>query len=78
VKVTAFHLCQKNSEPNFITHGELGACKNVEGPMAAMDMRCKPEEWRLFTDSSMHSLEVVLLHKGNILPPNRLAYAVQK
>jgi hypothetical protein len=36
--------------------------------MAAMNIWYNPEKWRLFVDSSMHSLKAVLLHKGNVLP----------
>jgi hypothetical protein len=66
VKVTAFCPHQKDFE-QFITQGELTACKNVEGLMAAMNIRYNPEERQLFIDSSMHSLKAVLLHKGILL-----------
>jgi hypothetical protein len=46
--------------------------------MAAMNIRYNPEEWRLFTDSSMNSLKAVLLHKGNVLPSIPVAYAIHK
>jgi hypothetical protein len=45
VKVTAFHSRQKDFEHFFITQGELSACKNVEGLMAAMNIRYNLEEW---------------------------------
>jgi hypothetical protein len=78
VKVTAFRFRQKDFEQFFRTQGELSACKNVEGLMAAMNIRYNSEEWRLFIDSSMHSLKAVLLHKGNVLPSIPVAYAVHK
>jgi hypothetical protein len=76
--VTAFRSRQKHSEQFFITQGELSACKNVEGLMAAMNIRYNPEEWRLFIDSSMHSLKAALLQKGKVLPSIPVVYAIHK
>jgi hypothetical protein len=45
VKVTAFRSRQKGFGQFFMTQGELGACKYVEGLMAAMNIRYNPEEW---------------------------------
>jgi hypothetical protein len=78
VKVTAFRSCHKDFEQFFVTQGKLGACKNVQGLMAAINIRYNLEEWRLFKDSPMHSLKAVLLHKGNIVPSTPVAYAVHK
>jgi arabinogalactan endo-1,4-beta-galactosidase len=78
VKVTAFRTQQKDFEQFFITRGELSSCKNVEGLMAAMNIRYNPDEWRPFTDSSMHSLKALLLHEGNVLPSVPVVYAVHK
>jgi hypothetical protein len=76
--VTAFRSHQKDSKQFFITQGELSACKNIKGLMAGMNIRYILEEWRLFIDSSMHSLEAVLLHKGNVLPLIPVAYVIHK
>jgi hypothetical protein len=78
VKVTAFRSSQKDFEQFFITQGELSACKNVDGLMAAVNFTYNPKKSRLFIDSSMHSLEAVLLQKGNVLPLIPVAYAVHK
>jgi hypothetical protein len=78
VKVTAFHSRQKDFKQFFIMQSKLTACKNVEGLMAAMNIMYNLEEWRLFLDSSMHSLKAVLLHKGNKLPSIPVACAVHK
>jgi hypothetical protein len=48
------------------------------GLMAAMNIRRNLEQWQLFTDSSMHSLKPVLLHKCNILPTIPVAYVIHK
>jgi hypothetical protein len=69
-------LLPKDFEQFFITQCELCAHKNIKGVMAAMNIRSNPEEWRLFIDSSMHSLEAVLLHKGSVLPSISVAYAI--
>jgi hypothetical protein len=78
VKVTAFSSRQKDFEQFFIEEGEFSACKNVEGMMAAMNIRYNRDEWRLFMDSSMHSIKAVLLHKGKVLPSVPVACAVHK
>ena len=78
MEVTAFRSRQKDFEQFFITEGELSACKSIEGLMAAMYIRYNLEEWRLFTNSSMHSLKAVLLHKGKALPSVPVAYAIHK
>jgi hypothetical protein len=77
VKVTAFRFNQNDFEQFFITQGEFIASKNVEGLLAAMNIRQNPDEWRLFVDSSMHSLKAVL-HKGNVLPSIPVACALHK
>jgi hypothetical protein len=76
--VTAFRSRQNDFEQFVITQGELSACKNVEGLMTAMNIGYNPEEWRLFTDSSLHSLQAVLSHKGNVLPSIPVAFAVHR
>jgi hypothetical protein len=76
--VKGFRSRQKDLEEFFMTQGELSACKNVEGLMAAVNIRHNPEEWRPFIDFSMHSLKAVLLHKTNVLPSTPLAYAIHK
>jgi hypothetical protein len=44
VKVTAFRSRQKGLGQFFMTQGEPGVCKYVEGLMAAMNIRYNPEE----------------------------------
>ena len=40
-------------------------CNDVSGLVKALDMEYKAVEWRLFLDSSLRSMKVVLLHIGN-------------
>jgi hypothetical protein len=56
--------------------GNLVACNDVDGLMTVLNINHKPEEWRLFIDSSKSSLKVVLLHNGNVLPSIPVSYAV--
>lgn len=35
----------------------------------------KPEEWRLFVDSSIRSLKTILLHNTNVLAPIPIAHS---
>jgi hypothetical protein len=44
--------------------------------MTALNINYKPEEWRLFIDSSKSSLKALLLHNGNVLPLIPVGYAV--
>jgi hypothetical protein len=43
--------------------------------MEVLGHDCNPEQWRLFTASSKVSLNVVLLHSGNIFPSVPLVLA---
>jgi hypothetical protein len=44
--------------------------------MTALNINHKPEEWRLFIDSSKSSLKTVVPHNGNVLPSSPVGYAV--
>jgi hypothetical protein len=54
----------------------LVACNDVDGLMTALNINHKPEEWRLFIDSTKSSMKAVLLHNGNVLPSIPVSYAV--
>ncbi|MEL7005851.1 MAG: hypothetical protein AAFN93_24445 [Bacteroidota bacterium] len=56
---------------------DLCYCKDINGMFAAIGIEHKPEEWRLFIDSSTKSLKAVLLHNGNQYPSLPVAYSVQ-
>jgi hypothetical protein len=68
VKVSAFCSHQKK--------GNLVACNDVDGLITALNINHKPEECRLFIDSSQSSLKDVLLRNGNVLPSVTVGYAV--
>jgi hypothetical protein len=60
----------------FKKEGNLVVCNDVDDLMTALNINHKPEEWRLFIDSSKSSLKAVLLHNGNVLPSIPVDYAV--
>jgi UDP-N-acetylglucosamine transferase subunit ALG13 len=76
VKVSAFRSHQKRLAQFFKKAGNLVASNDVDGLMTALNINHKPEEWRLFIDSSKSSLKAVLLHNGNVLPSIQVGYAV--
>jgi hypothetical protein len=76
VKVSASRSRQKRLAHFFKKEGNCVACSDVDGPMTALNINHKSEEWRLFTDPSKSSLKAVLLHNGNVLPSIPVGYAV--
>lgn len=61
--------------PFFTKEDTLVACINID-LMEAVNINHKPDEWRLFIDSSKLSLKVVLFHIVNKLPSFLTEYAV--
>jgi len=49
----------------FSKNGELTSCNDVEGIVKELGCTHKPEEWRIFSDSSKFILKAVLLYNGN-------------
>jgi arabinogalactan endo-1,4-beta-galactosidase len=74
--VSAFRSRQKLLAQFFKKEGNLVASNDVDGLMTTLNINHKPEEWRLFIDSSKSSLKAVLLHNGNVLPSIPVGYAV--
>jgi len=52
-------------------------CRDVAGLISALGVVYVPEEWRLFVDSSVKSLKVVLLHIGNKLGSVPVGHSVK-
>jgi len=52
-------------------------CVNVNDLIEALGFPYKPDEWRLFIDSSTRSLKAVLLHIGNKVESVPLAHSIQ-
>jgi hypothetical protein len=76
MKVSAFRSHQKRLAQFFKKECNLVACNDVDGLMTALNINPKPEECRLFIDSSKSSVKAVLLHNGNMLPSIPVGYAV--
>ncbi len=53
--------------------GDLMACNNINGLMAALNIAHDLCDWRIFIDSCKMSLKAVLMHNGNI---KSLGYAI--
>jgi len=75
VKIPLYRYHQKNLEEFFTMEGTLLACKDVDVLFKALNMNHCSDEWRLYIDSSKVSLQAVLLHSGNVLPPIPVAHA---
>lgn len=59
-------------------HGKLVYCKNIDGLMEKMKPGLyRPENWRLFIDSSKRSLKAVLLHNTNVYAPIPIAHSTE-
>lgn len=66
VSFSWYRFREKDFVTFFAQEGDLVFCNNVPGLMEMFKITYKPEEWRLFIDSSKRSLKAVLLHNGNI------------
>jgi hypothetical protein len=71
-----FRHQQKDIAQYFSSAGDLVYCTDIDKIMAALGQDHKTDEWRLFVDSSKHSIKAVLLHNGNKHPSIPIAYAV--
>lgn len=76
VKISVYRNREKDLTPFFTMEDTLIACANINGLMEALSIDYKPQEWRLFIDSSKLSLKAVLLHNGNELPSIPIGHAV--
>lgn len=65
VKISWYRARQKDLVHFFQMDGALCFCNDVDGLMESLGMQHRPEEWRLFIDSSKLSLKAVLLHITN-------------
>jgi hypothetical protein len=74
--ILIFRYWQKDTAHYFSSAGDLVYCTDIDKVMAALGQDHKTDEWRLFVDSSKHSVKAVLLHNGNKNPSIPIAYAV--
>ena len=75
VKVCCFRTRQQSLAQFFSMKVGLVYCTDVGGIMQEFGYSHRPEEWRLFIDSSKLSLKAVLLHNKNMLPSIPVGYA---
>ncbi|GFU90785.1 uncharacterized protein TNCV_4870171 [Trichonephila clavipes] len=65
VSFSWYRFREKEFVPFFTQEGDLVFCNNVPAILEMFKIMYKPEEWRLFIDSSKRSSKAVLLHNGN-------------
>ncbi|GFX18544.1 uncharacterized protein TNCV_3371171 [Trichonephila clavipes] len=65
VSFSWYRFKEKEFVPFFTQEGDLVFCNNVPAILEMFKIMYKPEEWRLFIDSSKRSLKAVLLYNGN-------------
>lgn len=78
-KISLFRKRHKNFSSYYTMDNDIGICycSDVDGLFDEIGVHHKPEEWRLFIDSSVKSLKAVLLHNGNDLPSIPVGHSVQ-
>src|SRR5678815_5299449 len=65
-KITFFRTREVVLLPYFIEEEDLVYCRNIPALLLQMGLpKYRPEDWRLFMDSSTRSLKCVLLYNGN-------------
>jgi hypothetical protein len=74
--ISIFRYRQKDTAQYFASAGNLVYCTDIDKVMAALGQDHKTYKWRLFIDSSKHSLKAVLLHNSNKHSSVPIAYAV--
>ena len=74
-KVCSFRTRQQSLAQFFSMKGGLVYCTDIGGIMQEFGYSHRPEQWRLFIDSSKLSLKAVLLHNKNMLPSIPVGYA---
>ncbi|GBM88059.1 hypothetical protein AVEN_14997-1 [Araneus ventricosus] len=75
-KVCSFRKRQQDFQDFFSRDGDVIFCNDVDSLFKALRLQHKPQEWRLFIDSSKVSLKAVLLHNGNKHPWIPVGYTV--
>ena len=76
-KITAFRSREAKLIPYFTEDENIVYCNNIPGLVQQMGLEFRPENWRLFIDSSSRSLKCVLLHNGNQYAPLPIAHSTR-
>lgn len=72
--ITEYRNRDKEFVQYFKQDNDLCYCDDVEGLMTVLGLEYNAVDWRLFIDSSEHSLKAVLLHNGNQYPSVPVGY----
>ncbi|XP_061471112.1 uncharacterized protein LOC133379577 [Rhineura floridana] len=76
--ITAYRTREEGLLPYFSQDEELVYCNNIPGVLLQMGLpEYRPEDWRLFIDSSTRSLKCVLLQNGNRYASLPIAYSTK-
>jgi hypothetical protein len=76
VRISMYRERREDLVEFFKMERDLVACTDIDGLMQALNINHIPLDWRLFVDSSNLSLQAVLLHNGNTLPPVPIGHSV--
>ena len=76
-KVSYFRNREQAFVPFFTEENKFVYCHNISGLLQELGMPVyHPNDWRLFLDSSKHSLKCVLLHNGNVYAAVPIGHSV--
>ena len=76
-KVSYFRNREQVFVPFFTEENKFVYCHNISGLLQELGMPVyHPNDWRLFLDSSKHSLKCVLLHNGNVCAAVPIGHSV--
>ena len=78
VKITYYRNREINQLSHFSQNGDFVYCTNIKSLLNDLGVEnYRPDEWRLFIDSSKRSLKCVLLHNGNKYSSIPIAHSVK-
>jgi len=76
-KISFYRTRDESFRKYFTQDHDLVYCNDVTGLINELKENIyKPDDWRLFIDSSMRSLKAVLLHNTNKYAPIPIAHSV--
>ena len=75
-KGSSYRLRHEQFSKFYKLEDQLVFCNDIPNLFKEIGVEHKPDEWRLFIDSSIRSLKAVLLHNGNQYPSIPIAHSV--
>jgi hypothetical protein len=76
VRITSFRKRNLRLTSFFATVNHLCYCSDIDGLFSEFNLKHRPDQWRLFIDSSKRSLKAVLLHNSNTYPSVPVGHSV--